>query len=135
MLELEPGQAVLEVGRGSGVFLPALAQAVGKAGRVVGVDLAEPFFTQAQQRMGSAGLAGVVSVQRADACRLPFADASFDAVHCERVLMHLDDPDLALREMARVLRPGGVAVAAEPDRGGFRLDHADRAGFDVLYAR
>jgi len=47
--------------------------------------------------------------------RLPFPDASFDLVTCQLVMIHLADPALALREMRRVLRPGGVLLMAEPD--------------------
>ena len=102
---------------------------------MVGVDLAEAFISAAAARMQVVGLAGVVRVQQGDACQLPFADASFDAVHCERMLTHLEQPVLALRGAARVLRPCGVMVVAEPDWAGFRTDLAMRADFDVLYAR
>jgi SAM-dependent methyltransferase len=74
-------------------------------------------------------------LQQGDAYRLPFEAATFDVAHCERVLMHLEDPSSALGEMKRVVRPGGWIVAVEPDWGGIRIDHADRAGMDLLYAR
>ncbi|MGN6360720.1 MAG: methyltransferase domain-containing protein [Thermomicrobiales bacterium] len=135
LLTLAPGQTVLEVGCGSGVFLPLLAREVGPQGRVVGLDHAPAFVAEARARVAAAGLAGVVTVEAGDAYHLPFPDAAFDAAHCERVLMHLDDPGAALREMARVVRPGGVVVAAEPDWTGIRIDHPDRAGFDLLYRR
>jgi ubiquinone/menaquinone biosynthesis C-methylase UbiE len=133
LLALEPGAAVLEVGCGTGVFLPLLARAVGPAGRVVGLDHAPTFVVEARARVAAAGLA--VAVEEGDAYHLPFPDASFDAAHCERVLMHLDDPDAALRELRRVVRPGGRIVAVEPDWGGLRLDHPDRAALDLIYAR
>lgn len=135
MLVLAPGGRVLEVGCGNGVFLPGLAAAVGAAGRVVGIDHAEAFVTEARSRVAAAGLAASVTVELGDACKLPYADATFDAAHCERVLMHLPDPQLALAEMARVVRPGGCIVVAEPDWAGFRIDHPDRAGMDKLYSR
>lgn len=103
LLALAPGEAVLEVGCGTGVFLPLLARAVGPGGRVVGLDHAPTFVEEARQRVAVDGLAATVEVEEGDAYRLPFPDASFDAAHCERVLMHLDDPDAALREMARVV--------------------------------
>ena len=61
----------------------------------------------------------------ADAATLPFPDASFDAAHCERVLMHLAEPRAPLRELRRVLRPGGRVVVAEPDAAGTRMDHPE----------
>jgi len=135
LLALAPGAAVLELGCGTGVFLPLLARAVGPAGRVVGLDHAPTFVAAARERVAAAGLAAAVAVEEGDAYRLPFPDASFDAAHCERVLMHLDDPDAALRELRRVVRPGGRVVAVEPDWGGLRLDHPDREALDLLYTR
>ena len=135
MLALAPGDRVLEVGCGNGVFLPGLAAAVGDAGRVVGIDHAETFVAEARTRIATADLTATVTVELGDACKLPYADASFDAAHCERVLMHLPEPQQALTEMARVVRPGGCIVVAEPDWAGFRIDHPDRAGMDKLYAR
>ena len=135
LLALAPGERVLEVGCGSGVFLPLLAHAVGPGGRVVGLDHAPAFVAEVRARVAAEGLDGSVAVEEGDAYRLPFPDAAFDAAHCERVLMHLDDPTAALREMRRVVRPGGRVVAVEPDWGALRLDHPDRAAFDLLYAR
>ncbi|HEU5424682.1 MAG TPA: methyltransferase domain-containing protein [Nitrolancea sp.] len=135
LLALTPGEAVLEVGCGTGVFLPLLARAVGPAGRVVGLDLAPTFVAAARARIAAQGCAGAVTVEEGDAYRLPFPDASFDAAHCERVLMHLDDPTAVLREMRRVVRPGGRVLAVEPDWAGCRLDHPDGAALDLLRAR
>jgi SAM-dependent methyltransferase len=129
------GQSVLEVGCGNGVFLPRLAEAVGTGGSVVGIDHSEAFIAEAKTRVQDAGLATTVTVQQADACHLPFPDSIFDAAHCERLLMHLSDPSAALAEMLRVVRAGGWIVAAEPDWAGIRIDHADRAGMDLLHAR
>ncbi|MBL8127975.1 MAG: methyltransferase domain-containing protein [Chloroflexia bacterium] len=125
LLDLRPGERVLELGCGTGVFLPGLAAAVGPDGYVVGLDHNAGFLEEARQRLITTGVSTVVSLEEADATRLPFPDASFDAVHVERVLMHLDDPDAALREVRRVLKPGGRFVAAEPDSAGVRTDHPD----------
>lgn len=105
------------------------------ARRVVGLDHAPTFVAEARARVAAAGLAATVTVEEGDAYHLPFPDASFDAAHCERVLMHLDDPTAALREMRRVVRPGGRVVAVEPDWGGLRIDHPDRAALDLIYVR
>lgn len=125
LLTLAPGERVLELGCGTGVFLPSLAAAVGPAGQVVGLDHNPGFLEEARQRVEAAGASAVVSFEAADAMRLPYPAASFDAVHVERVLMHLEDPDAALREVRRVLKPGGRFVAAEPDSSGVRTDHPD----------
>ncbi len=135
LLALTPGQSVLEVGCGNGVFLPALAERVAPGGRVVGVDHAAAFVAEARAKVSDSGLAEVVTVDLGDAGKLSYGTASFDAAHCERVLMHLVDPDAAIREMARVVRPGGVVVAAEPDWIGHQFDHPDRQAFDLVYAK
>ena len=57
----------------------------------------------------------VVSFQQGDAQKLPYPDASFDLVFCPYLLLHLPDPDAAIREMLRVTKPGGYAIAFEPD--------------------
>jgi ubiquinone/menaquinone biosynthesis C-methylase UbiE len=129
------GLSILEVGCGNGVLLSRLAEAVGTGGHVVGIDHSETFVAEAKAKVDGAGLAAIVTVQQADAYHLPFPAATFDAAHCERVLMHLEDPGAALAEMRRVVRPGGWIVAAEPDWAGIRVDHIDRAGMDLLFAR
>ncbi|HET8627867.1 MAG TPA: methyltransferase domain-containing protein [Thermomicrobiales bacterium] len=134
-LALAPGETVLEVGCGTGVFLPLLGHTVGPTGRVVGLDHAPTFVAEARARVAAQGLDGHVTVEEGDAYRLPFPDASFDAAHCERVLMHLADPTAALREMRRVVRPGGRVVAVETDSGSLRTDHPDREAHDLLKAR
>src|SRR6185369_8077526 len=76
-LALQPGEAVLEVGCGTGVFLPGLATLVGPSGRVVGIDHAPAFREQARERLADAGLNDRVDIREADAHRLPFPDATF----------------------------------------------------------
>ncbi|MBA2276908.1 MAG: methyltransferase domain-containing protein [Chloroflexia bacterium] len=134
-LALSAGQRVLEVGCGTGVFLPLLAAAVGMEGSVVGIDHSPDFVAQARERVAALGIAETVEVREGDAYRLPFPDGSFDAVHCERVLMHLDDPTAALREMHRVLRPGGHVVAVEPDWRAMQIDHPDFETMRLLMDR
>jgi SAM-dependent methyltransferase len=131
-LHLSPGQRVLDVGCGSGVFLPQLADRVGSRGHVVGLDHAAAFVEVARSRV--ADLQNV-TVEGGDALALPFADASFDAAHCERVLMHLSDPLRAIREMRRVVKPGGWIVAAEPDWGGLQICSSDPSAAARLLAR
>lgn len=133
LLNLKLGQHVIEVGCGSGVFLPGLANRIGSEGRVTAIDHSPALVDEAQKRM--AGSTTKVSVQVADAYKLPFPTGSFDAAHCERVLMHLEDPSAAVREMARVVRPGGIVVAAEPDWIGIRFDHPDPEAFELVYRR
>jgi ubiquinone/menaquinone biosynthesis C-methylase UbiE len=132
-MQLQAGMRVLDVGCGLGGDLLSMAsRVVGSSssssseaeGQVVGIDSSAELIKLAQQQHeeaedGHAPAHGSVSLQVADAYRLPFADASFDAVHEGRVLQHLTDPGDAtrpvIREMLRVLRPGGRLVVGGPD--------------------
>ncbi len=106
-----PGEAVLDVACGAGVMAVAAARAVGPAGRVLGVDLAGAMVQASQQRARDLGLAHA-TFERMDAEQLQLPDASFDLVLCALGLMYVPDPDAALLELHRVLRPGGRAVLA-----------------------
>jgi len=93
------GKEVLEVGCGTGLILQRVASV---ADRAVGMDLSAGMLEHARNR----GL----EVVKADATDLPFEDQSFDLVYSFKVLAHVQDIDLALREMARVTRPGGRLI-------------------------
>lgn len=121
-MNLKPGSHVLDVGCGTGVVFAELASAVGSSGGITGLDHGVGFLADARSRAESGAYSDIVELIRGDAHRLPFPDASFDAAHTERVLMHLADPDAALRELSRVVRPGGWIVCVEPDLTGMRID-------------
>jgi ubiquinone/menaquinone biosynthesis C-methylase UbiE len=103
---LVPGEQVLDVACGTGLVTLAAARAVGTGGRVVGIDLSERMVAAAAQRARELQVANV-RFTRMDAERLDLPDAGFDVALCALGLMYLPDPDQALREMLRVLRPGG----------------------------
>jgi len=94
------GGRALEVGCGTGLILERVARV---AERAVGVDLSAGMLQQAKAR----GL----DVMQGLATALPFADASFDVTYSFKVLAHVPEIELALAEMARVTRPGGVVLA------------------------
>jgi len=108
---LRPGERVLDVACGTGLVSFAAAVAVKPAGRVVGVDLSERMVAAARHR-ADAHRVDNVAFARGDAERIVAPAASFDAALCALGLMYLPDPVAALREMRRVLRPGGRVVAA-----------------------
>lgn len=104
--ELRPGQRVLDVACGTGVLTRAAALHTGPSGVVIGLDLSPRMLAVA------ARLSPTLTWQEGSAEQLPFPDESFDAVVSQFGLMFVSDPTLALREMMRVLKPGGrLAVA------------------------
>jgi ubiquinone/menaquinone biosynthesis C-methylase UbiE len=105
---LAPGRTALEVGCGTGLFLE---QAARSGARLHALDLSTDLLARARARV--AGHANV-SLQCGNAEQMPFPGASFDAVYGSSVLHHLD-LERALREVFRVLRPGGHAVFTEPN--------------------
>ena len=122
-LDLREGQSVLDVGAGAGDWLRAAAILVGKNGRAVGVDASQSMVDQARIRATADG--SWAEYWQDDAQRLQFSDNTFDAVRAERVLIHLQRPEQAMREMMRVVRPGGRVVASDPDWGLRSIDHPD----------
>ena len=100
-----PGIHVIDVGCGTGEDVRGLAVSVGPSGSATGVDPSETMLGEARRRAEAAR--NRAHFVRGSADRLPAAAGSLDLVRCERVLQHLADPSVAVREMARVLRPGG----------------------------
>ncbi len=123
---LRPGLDLLDVGCGPGTITVDLAARVAPA-RVVGLDVSADPLAEAR---GAAERTGVdVAFEVGDVYALEAADDSFDVVHAHQVLQHLTDPAAALREMARVCRPGGVIAVRDVDYGAFVTPPAD-AGLD-----
>lgn len=118
------GQAVLDVGCGFGLETLRLAELTGPSGRLTGIDLSPDFIQEAQKRARSAGQD--IRYQVGDACDLPFEANSFDCVRAERMLIYLKDFTTALREMQRVLKPGGRLALIEPDFSTNTINTADR---------
>ena len=111
--QLLPGMTVVDVGSGTGTMCRHFAGVVGAEGRVVGVEPNPVLRGVAEQRAAEAEVA--VEFVEAFAADLPFEDASIDVVWCERVLQHLPEPQEAVTEIARVLKPGGRALLLDSD--------------------
>jgi ubiquinone/menaquinone biosynthesis C-methylase UbiE len=109
---ISPGERVLELGPGPGVFTVEAARHVGPEGRLIAVDIQPKMIAQVQKRVQEAGLTNV-ETHVASASHLPLDDASVDRAFLVTVLPEIPDPDLALAELHRVLRPGGVLSITE----------------------
>ena len=105
LLDARPGDRVLEVGCGAGHLLARVP-----AGRPFGLDLAESLLARTRARVG-----GRAVLAQGDAAVLPFAAGAFERVYCSEVLEHVVDPRASVAEIARVLKPGGVAVLSVPN--------------------
>jgi ubiquinone/menaquinone biosynthesis C-methylase UbiE len=108
---LAPGERVLDVACGTGLVTLAAARRVGAEGHALGVDLSERMVDAACNRGQALGVAQA-SFRRMDAERLNLPDGDVDVALCALGLMYLPEPEAALRELRRVLRPGGRLVAA-----------------------
>jgi ubiquinone/menaquinone biosynthesis C-methylase UbiE len=116
-----PGNQVLDIACGTGLVSFKAARAVGPDGHVLGVDLSGRMLDSAERRAKEAKLSNC-SFARMDAEALDLPDARYDVVLCALGLMYMPDPEKALREMRRVLRPGGrisLAVWGERSKCGW----------------
>jgi len=109
---LRPGLSLLDVGCGPGTITVEFAERLSPA-KVVGLDAAAEVIAKA-----SAHEAPNLSFVVGDAYALPFNDDSFDIVHAHQTLQHVADPVAVLREMRRVVKPGGVVAARDVDYAG-----------------
>ncbi len=116
---LAPGQRLLDVGCGPATITLDLARRVAP-GAVLGIDASPDVIATAVAARDEAGLdESSVRLAVGDVYALDAADASFDVVHAHQVLQHLTDPVAALREMQRVVAPGGLVAVRESDYGAF----------------
>lgn len=121
-LDLKPDSRLLDVGCGTGRHILELSR---YEGTFVGLDMAEEDLKKMRYLLALAAqegrLVANVHIAQGDGARLPFADGEFDQVICTETLEHVDDDEAMLRDLIRVLRPGGVLVVSVPDEYSERL--------------
>lgn len=111
--DLGPGQRALDVCCGTGDLSIAMARRVGPGGSVVGIDFSPPMLSIARKKLASLGLSGRVTLIEGNAMKMPFPDDDFDCASIGFALRNVNDVGTVLREMKRVVRPGGSVVALE----------------------
>lgn len=116
IVDTEGPLEVLDLACGTGDFSLAIARRMkkrGMPGHVAGVDLSEGMLAVMQEKVAAAGLSELISTAQGDGEKLPFADGSFDRVTIAFGIRNFENREQGLREMLRVLRPGGRLVILE----------------------
>ncbi|MFG2030503.1 methyltransferase domain-containing protein [Streptomyces sp. NPDC048825] len=122
LLNISPGQTVLDAGCGPGADLPTLAERVGELGTVIGVDRDPVMLARARERTSE--LPGV-ELREGDVHTLPVDPGSVDRAKIDRVLMHVAQPGDVLAQLHPVTRPGAVVGLVEPDWDTLVVDAED----------
>lgn len=109
LLQVQPTDAVLEVGFGPGIAIQRVAT-LAHQGYVAGVDFSQTTVETARKRNAAALKEGCVDLRYGDVVALPFDDSTFDKAFGIHTLYFLPEPLIALRELYRVLKPGGTLI-------------------------
>jgi ubiquinone/menaquinone biosynthesis C-methylase UbiE len=114
-LPLPAGARILDAPCGGGFYTACFARRLGGAGAITAADLSDSYLARAERAVAAVRPTPTTTFVRADVYRLPFDDARFDAAWCAQSFISLDDPAGALRELGRVVRPGGAVAVLETD--------------------
>ncbi len=111
LLELKKHSKVLEISAGTGKDSELIAQKLDKTGELWLLDISPDMLNQAKEKLSK--FPGMLEVAIGDACKLPYVANYFDALYCFAGIGHFTNQKLALKEMARVVRPGGRVIFCE----------------------
>jgi ubiquinone/menaquinone biosynthesis C-methylase UbiE len=100
---MKSGEMVLDVGTGTGIFLPYLSKEIGEKGKIIALDIAEKMLSKAKSK----GITGNIDFVCGDVMSLPFPDDFCDTVVCYSCLPHFPDKVKAMQEIRRTLKKGG----------------------------
>lgn len=125
------GGRILEVGVGTGISLPDYS----RKNTLVGIDISEPMLLKAKERVKQFNLTNVEALSVMDVSHLGFPDASFDVVVAQYVITAVPDPEAALNEFARVLKPGGEMILVNHISAESGLRRAFELGFAPIARR
>ena len=121
-LEIELGATVLDVGTGTGVFIPFLLSKIGSNGQIVALDVAEEMLRKARAK----GFNGNIDYLNADITNVPLPDETFDSVVCYSSFPHFQDKPKALSEINRVTKSGGnLLICHTSSRASINQFHHD----------
>lgn len=131
---IKPGMRVADIGCGVGMMTQLLAEMVGPDGEVVGIDFSGAQIAQARKLLPP-NISNVSFVE-ASATSTNLPEESFDLVYCRFLLIHLTEPDMALREMYRLLKPNGILVCEDGDLTSAGSEpHSKLQAFSVLFGQ
>jgi len=126
-MQIAPSANVLDLGCGTGLVARAIARHASFTGSVAGIDLSPHLVAAATRLADAEGISARATFQSGDARKLPFADASFDAVVAHTLISHVNAPLAVLTEAGRVLKPGGTIAVFDGDYGSLSFDQPDEA--------
>jgi ubiquinone/menaquinone biosynthesis C-methylase UbiE len=124
LLQPLEGASILEVGCGTGEDAIALAKQVGSTGKIIAIDRSREMIERSIASVS--GLNLPIEFFCTDAQQLPFQNNSFDGARVDRTLQHIAEARIVIAEMVRVVRPGGIIVAMEPDWETFTVNSDNR---------
>jgi len=126
VLDPSPGERLFEAGCGSGLLCRPISQTLASGGRITGLDISPGLVSIAQNIANESGLVDQIHWCSGTAETLPFAEACFDKALAARLLLHVSDPAAILKELRRVLQPGGKLVVMDWDFDTVVVDHSNR---------
>ncbi len=124
-MDIDAARSVLDVGCGTGVVSRAIAQRSGFRGLVTGIDVSAHLVAAGNRFVRDEGLAERVELHAGDSHSLALRDGQFDAAVAHTLVSHVDDPVAMIRELARVVKPGGMIGIFDGDFASITFGHDD----------